>query len=514
MSNKNIETEAKPPPCRRQTKTLQPNRDGGFRLAVCSINRVRLRSEMRPGLPENQTDKMESLNRTGLPCCPKRFFIDTNPLKDLLAVRKFCNSERTICDKRKKMRRYLIIILLTAIAVLSANEYTLEQFIEAGLNNSYSIRQKEIMLKNADLSVRSATWNLLPSADLAFSRMNRDEIYSNSGSLSFARTLTLNEPTLFNYRQSRLDKSIAGLDWQQTRKELVYDIFSGWLDISQVQKEIAIRTANLTILRRILEQSELQMRLGQRTQYEVNQSEINAINAELAIAELNNQLIRLRANLFNKVKLKDDGSPFAVTDTTLSTLQLDTDYVDSEPLLLSQLKESVRKSKLDKLQQKIGLLPSLYVSGRYEQYSVNNDVLSFQDYEDSYTLSLGVSWSLWTPWTKGSTYGQIRNSLILKQWQLEENEAALDLERENMLREWTYLTETLALNRKKSTQANDNLLIAREKYNLGTLSLIELEQARVNALDAELAVNKITYQLQKKAQEWNLLNSMPILNRY
>jgi len=419
-----------------------------------------------------------------------------------------------ISPERKKMKRYLFILLLLAAIALSANEYTLDQFIEAGLNNSYSMRQKEVMLTNAGLSVRSAAWNLLPSADVAFSRSNRDENYSNNGSLTVARSLTLNEPSLFNYKQSRLDKSIARIDWRQTRKELAYDIFAAWLDISQVQKEIAIRTANLNVLRKIKEQSELQMRLGQRTQYEVNQSEINVINAELAIADLNNQLVRLRAGLFNKVKLEDEGYAFAATDTTITSAIPDAPVLETEPLLLTKLKTDLRKSRLDKWQQMIGLLPSVYVSGRYEQLSQNNDVLKFEDYKDTYTLSLGVSWSLWTPFTKGSNYGQVRNSLMLKEWQLEENEAALILDRDNLRREWIYLSETLSLNRKKAAQSNANLLIAQEKYNLGSLSLIELEQARVDALEAELAVNKITYQLQKKIQEWNLLNSLPILNKY
>jgi outer membrane protein TolC len=145
---------------------------------------------------------------------------------------------------------------------------------------------------------------------------------------------------------------------------------------------------------------------------------------------------------------------------------------------------------------------------------MNNDILAFGDYEDSYTLSIGLSWSLWTPWTKANSYSQVRNSLMLKQWQYDENVSALNLDNQNLKREWNYLQETMALNRKKAAQANDNLLIAQERYNLGSLSMIELEQARINALEAELAVNKLTYQIQKKLQEWNLLNSQLILNKY
>jgi outer membrane protein TolC len=411
------------------------------------------------------------------------------------------------------MKRYLIIILVIATGILTARQYTLEDMIEAGLNSSYSMRQKNIMLKNAGLGVQNAAWNLLPSADVSFRRANTDERYSSNGSVVVSKSLTLNEPTYFNYRQASLDKSIAKLDWQQSKKELVYGIYTAWLDLAQLQKEISIREANLAVLRIIKQQTELKMQLGQRTAFDVNQSEINVINAELAIAELNNLMIKLRADLFNKVKLTDDGGDLLYAETR-TDLEPEFEDAEEEPFLLRQLRYDVKKSGLSKLQQKIGLLPTVVASATYGQYSTNNDVLQFDNYEDSYTLSLGVSWSLWTPFTKGSSYAQVRNSLTLKQWQYEEQQAALRLQKDNLRREWAFLSGTLALNTKKAAQATDNLRIAQERYNLGSLSLIELEQARVAALEAELAVNKLSFQLQKKAEEWNLLNSLLILDRY
>jgi len=415
---------------------------------------------------------------------------------------------------RKEMKKYLTTILLLSATIISVQAYTLEQLIEAGLDNSYSVRQKEILHKNARHSITSASWNLLPSADVEFNRTNLDGSYSSKGSLTFARSLTLNEPTVFNYQQARLDKSIAQLDLLQAKKEIIYNIYSAWLDIAQIQKEITIRQENLLILQKLKEQTVLQLRLGQRTSFDVNQSDINVINAELAIAELQNRKTGLRAELLNQVKLKDDGSEIVYNADVLPALDTKLTSDEDEPLLILKLKQDLRKSRLDKTQQMIGLFPALNLFGRYERYSVDNNVLSFADYEESYTLGLGLSWSLWTPWTKGSSYAQTSNNLLLKQWQYEDSQSQLKLDKQNLSREWTYLSETLALNKKKALQANDNLRIAQEKYNLGSLSLIELEQARVDALDAELTANKISYQLHKKLQEWNLLNSLPILNKY
>jgi len=411
------------------------------------------------------------------------------------------------------MKRYFIISLMLLTGLLAARQYTLDDFIKAAINNSYSIRQKEILRQNADLNVGIAGWNLLPSADISSARTNQDGNYRNKASLEIARSISLNEPSVFDLYQAKLDKDIAELDWQQTRKETIYSIYSAWIDIAQIQKEVAIRTENLKVLRKIKEQAELQKSLGQRTTYDVKQADINVINAELSIFELQNQLAKLRADLFNKVKLNDEGGEL-VFDKSDAIKSPDFSQPSEEPLLLAQLRQDIRKSRLDKLQQKIGLFPALTFSARYVRHNKTVDLLDFGKYDDSYTLSMGVSWSLWTPFTGAKSYSRINNTLFLKQWQYEENLAAQKLDNDNLKREWLYLNDILNLNRKKSAQAADNLLIAQERYNLGTLSLIELEQARINALEAELSVNKISFQLQKKLQEWNLKNSQLILDKY
>ncbi len=412
------------------------------------------------------------------------------------------------------MKRYLITAMLALSGMLFAGQYSLDNLIEAGLENSFSVRQKQILLQNARLEVRSAGWNLLPSADLAASRTNRDGNYSSNGSLEFARTFSLTEPSYFAYQNARLDKSIARLDVLQTRKELVYKVYAAWLDLAQLQKEIAIQNENLALVQKTREQTELQKNLGQKTVYDVSQSEINVINARLAINELQNQAAAKKAELLQMVKLNEADAEISFDNA--DSLDINLRFADAETssLTLEQLRQSIRQSRLSKLQSKLGIFPSLYVSGSYGQHAVNNDILDFTGYDDSYTLAAGFSWSLWSPWTKGGNYTQSANSLMLKEWQMEEDTANLKLDQANLMRDWSYLQETLALNSRKSAQAKDNLRIAREKYSLGTLSYIELEQARVNALDAELAVIKITFQLKKKIQEWNLLNSLPILDKY
>jgi len=317
------------------------------------------------------------------------------------------------------MKKILTIILLAVSGISAATTYTLDTMIDAGLKNSYSIRQKAIMIMNRGENLSTAYWELLPSADITAARNNNDGQYHTTGSLNFNKTISLTEPTLFNLKQARLDKEIAQLSWLNSKKEFVFNIYSSWLDLAELNREIEIQTQNMAVLKKISEQTDLQQKLGQRTLYDYRQSEINFINAELVLTELKNRFASKRAAMFNLVKLQDDGSELDFSLQIAGKNSPQVPEAKKSNIALEQLRFELRKSKTEKLQQKLGLLPYLYVSGRYEQKSRNNDILDFENYEDSYSLSAGFSWSLWSPWTKASSYTRIANNLTLKQWELE-----------------------------------------------------------------------------------------------
>ena len=121
---------------------------------------------------------------------------------------------------------------------------------------------------------------------------------------------------------------------------------------------------------------------------------------------------------------------------------------------------------------------------------------------------------MWSPWQKSNSYAQIKNTLLLKQWQYDDNEVSLNNDLNSIRREWSSTKLTLTLNLKKASQAEENLRIAQERYNLGNLTQLELDQARVQSLEAQLTVNKARFELLRKVQEWKLKCSYPILGKY
>jgi outer membrane protein TolC len=127
---------------------------------------------------------------------------------------------------------------------------------------------------------------------------------------------------------------------------------------------------------------------------------------------------------------------------------------------------------------------------------------------------MNLSWSLWNPWTKSNSFARTKNSLLLQQWQYEDSQITLNNNLSSLQREWDALKLSLRLNTRKSIQAQENLRIAQERYTLGNLTQIELDQARIQSLEAQLALNQIQFNLLRKVQEWKLLYSLPILDKY
>jgi len=412
------------------------------------------------------------------------------------------------------MRKICIIIMALLAGMVWAKDYTLDDLIQAGLNNAYSLRQKAILLQNANLDVNTATLNLLPELTTSASRSDVDGTYRNKASLNISKTLTLNEPNYFNYRTSLLSRSQAQMDISQTKKELVVNVYKNWLSIIEKQKELAIRQENLKVLNRTKEQTVLQQSLGQKTSLDVNQADINLINAQLTLKSLENQLASLRADLFAMLKLKDEGGDFVESEEVIPSESEALTPSEETPLLIRKLQEDLHKTRLSKLQQHIGLYPSLSLSFSYNDQSLTNDILAFDKYNDSYQISLGLSWTLSSLWEAGGRYAQTKNSLLLSEWAYENSLTTLDNDKANLTRQMHYLQESLTLNQKKLQQANDNLTTSEERYKLGLMSLLDLEQARVTALEASLAVNSITSQILQTVQDWNLLTSQPVLGKY
>jgi outer membrane protein len=427
------------------------------------------------------------------------------------------------------MKRWFILPLLLG-GLLWAQQYTLDQLIQTGLSNATAIKAKAIQTDNAKSSLHSAYYDILPDADVHFSNSDafstgapdlRDKgITTKSGSFTLSKSLSLNEPTVFNLKQSIYNDKSAKLDFEQTKKQYVYDVFASYLDILSAVKTVSIQEANVALQERIFTDTQIQYEQGRKSAFDLNQADINRINSQIDLQNAQNNVSNLRQALFTKLLVDDQGYPFTeealdlpVVDTLVNA-PIPPMEAKTSPLTIRMQELQIKADKLSLTQQKINYLPTITAAYNYADVSINNRPFNFKSYDDSYTLSLTASYSLWNIFRHGEEYYRYKNAVKLSELNLTDDKAQLNSNYNTLQRNLRYLTSSYHLQLRKRDQAAENLRIAEEKYRLGLISLLDLDQAQVDDLNAKLATNSDYYTLLKTKEQLNLLLSKQIIGKW
>ena len=407
-----------------------------------------------------------------------------------------------------------LILIATASLLGAENEphYELEELIELGLEHSVHTKTEELRLENTRSSLITTYLDFLPSASFNVSRHYSD-LDTHSAGFNVSKNLSLNEPRYFNWRRANIDWENAQLSYEEQVKQTVFDIFSRFIRVAEAQKRVEIQTSNLTIQERILEQVELLYNLEQRSLIELKQAEISLINAQIAYSDAQLQYQTARENLFLYLNIEDNGYPLADLDIPL----IDEVPEYSKPVEVVKAENELQKSSISLTQSRLNFLPNLSLSYNYSHRhstELDNDLFDFDKYSDSYTISLSASYPLFN-WIEHRQHHH-RNKRNLKSQELMLDNLTKNKQQtyEQLIREWEREKRLFDLAERRNELAEETLELSRNKFELGILSLLELEQAMTDHLESTIEVTNRYYQRLLKQEEIRLLLSEPILGRW
>ena len=397
--------------------------------------------------------------------------------------------------------------------LIFAQEYTLEQLIETGLNKSYDIQSELASNKNSDSYLRSSLYGVLPSVSISAQKDKYldadDPEWDNDASLSISKSIFLNEPTYYNIHTSILDKKNADLSLNEKRKQIAYYIFSSYLNVLESQKILGIQEKNLELQEKIYNQVKVQFDAGEKSLLELKQSEISLIDYEIAVNEAENSLFKTRKELFSYLNMTDEGYNFVEPEFDISDKK--SSFQSNNALL--QKRNSLTSSKVRMVQTMMDFLPSITLS-----YSVshgdNNDVYGFSDYLRSNTLSISASYDIFNLLEKGETYSRSKRNLRIQKIDFEISKRDYTIELTNLKNDLKTLKRSYTLYSDKLKLAEDNLNMAQEQYRLGMISLLDMDRAKIDHQNAQLSYNNHHYNLLRKQEEINLLLSNKILGKW
>jgi outer membrane protein TolC len=398
--------------------------------------------------------------------------------------------------------------------LIFAQEYTLEQLIETGLDKSYDIQNELASNKNSASYLRSSLYGVLPSVSISAQKDKYldaiDPEWDSSASLSISKSIFLNEPTYYNIHTSILDKKNADLSLDEKRKQIAYYIFSSFLNVLESQKILGIQEKNLELQHKIYNQVKVQYDAGEKSLLELKQSEISLIDYEIAVNEAENSLFKTRKDLFSYLNITDEGYDFVEPEFDIS----DENFSFQSNNALLQKKNSLTSSKVRLVQTMMDFLPTLTL-GYSVYHSDNNDIYAYDDYlRTTNTLSISASYDIFNLLEKGEAYSRSKRNLRVQKIDFEISERDYSIELTNLQNDLKTLKRSYTLYSDKLKLAEDNLNMAQEQYRLGMISLLDMDRAKIDHQNAQLSYNNHHYNLLRKQEEINLLLSNKILGKW
>ncbi|MDA3813952.1 MAG: TolC family protein [Candidatus Cloacimonetes bacterium] len=416
----------------------------------------------------------------------------------------------------KKILSMIILIILPLICL--AEQYTMEELVNIGLENSYDIQKEIVSKKNSTSLLRSSIYSILPTVTAGVEKVKYyDQIYepnetdwNNSGYLTLSKSFFLNEPSYYNIRTSIYGMKNAQRALDETRKQIAYYVFASYLDVLELQETLEIQQKNLELQNKIQQQIKVQYETGNKSLLELKQSEVSLIDYEIAVNEATNSLSKTRKDLFSYLNINDDGFEFVVPDFKINLEKLEFQSNN----LLEQKLNTLKINKLLHLQTTMNFLPTISIGYSFDHLD-QDDVTAFSEYtRNSQYLSLSASWNIFGLMDNYEKTIRSKRNLKIQKLDYEKSERDYGIQLNNLQNDVETLKRSFDLYDEKLHLAEENLNMAQEHFRLGMISLLDMDRSKIDFQNTQLARIQNHYQLMKKQEEINLLLSSKILGKW
>jgi outer membrane protein TolC len=326
----------------------------------------------------------------------------------------------------------------------------------------------------------------------------------------------LNDEAYFQNRNARHDLRTAQIQNEMRREDMIYEIIQNYITVLGNQKRLALQSENIRIQESIVTESNQLFRQQRITQFEVQQSEINLLNARISVINAQNRLNNSRNALFELVNIHDDGKPLAeielYSDFDIETYTREVNF--EQILRLKAHNETVDKHRTNITRTRLNFFPQMsldYLNRR----TLSSEDMSFDNVnrqQTSHTIGLNVTYSL---------NGLFRNHFTHRQAMYLEEHNKLDtgrLQREitlnfnQYLEELKYLQQLNVLQQSRVVQTAQNLAMAQQRFRLGLVTQLDLDKASFENLNSQLDLEANRYDLILKKLQIDHLLSNPLHN--
>ncbi len=396
------------------------------------------------------------------------------------------------------------------LTIVNAQGYTLNDCIQIAIDGKKTVLSAELGVVSASKGLKASYSGLLPSVQAATSAGQTRFLERESISLdlanyeidttrtdhynSYSAGLTLNQTVYDGGRswnqvqQAKTNLDIAKLNQRSINIQVIQKVIQSYYGLLQAQKLLDVSEKNLEMSTQQVSLVKKQFDLGVVKRTDLLKAEVAKGQARVDLLNKKTSLQNARRILFNDMGLQDFGQEITVVESDWVIPNIPS---SSEILkLLKGQNPSLLVSKaqvtLNDLAYRLvrGLrLPSMNTSMNFSANAESGNEL-LDALNDDWSLGLNLSISL--PIYSGSTLSIQQQQANLSRQQSEYSYVTLlnDLRvQAELIRETlNNYAEIIPLNQSVVAAAEEDLKLVRERYSLGSATILEVLDAQVSLI--------------------------------
>jgi len=393
-----------------------------------------------------------------------------------------------------------IIFIISLLSGMFAQGYGLDDCIEIALSGKKTLLSAGLKVTSAEKGVTGSYSGLLPSLN-ASTGVRRtqfpkgesvsiitDNFTTLSAGLSLNQTIFDGGRSINQVKQAKTNLNIAQLNRRSTKIQVIQNVIKSYYELLQAQQLMDFAVKNLEMSEQQVSLVKKQYDLGMVKKNDLLKVEVAEGQARVDVLSRKTNLKNGRRVLFNDMGMQDFGQPITVLDDNWLTpvVPSSRDVLEllktqNPSLLISQAR--IHLGEISYQMAKGFRLPSLSSSINYSANGEDSDAL-MESIKDDWSLGMNLSVSV--PIYTG-------NSLSVQQYQAKLSKQQSEYDYTTLLNDLRVqgelfreslnnYSEIIPLNRAVVASAEEDLKLARERYSLGSATILEVLDAQVSLI--------------------------------